>query len=200
MISSVRSTRLSTLFLPLALSVSVLGVSSCGTTPAPRGVGVESRPSGDLSAKSPLEIAVVPVVNEAGKDVPTAKLRSSFQHALVQRRYSPLSLDFVDKHVTDASYNPGASDEQAVLEIKVERWDASLWDTRHVISARIQVNMIDAASGSNLWTGKVDQRFEFGPEVERLPTEAARNDAICERLASDILENLPVRNPRPGAN
>lgn len=200
MISSARSTLSSASFLSLALAASVFTFASCGSTPPVRGIGVESHATVDLSTKSPLEIAVVPVVNEAGKDVPTSMLRSSFQHALVQRRYSPLSNEFVDKHVVDAGYNPGASDEQAVLEIKVLRWDASQLETRHMVSARVEVRMIDAAGGSDLWTGKVDQRFEFGPEIERLPNDAARNNAICERVAADILENLPVRNPRPGAN
>jgi hypothetical protein len=201
-ISPVRCTPLSSFFSVL-LSVSVVTVfafASCASTPRPIGVGVESHSSVDLSVKSPLEIAVVPIVNEAGKDVPTSKLRASFQRALVGRRYSPLALEFVDKHVTDASYSPGASDEQAVLEIKVLHWDMSQLDARQVVTAHIQVRLIDAAGGADLWTGKVDQRFEFGSDMDGLTTDAARTQAICERIAGDMLENLPVRNPRPGAN
>jgi hypothetical protein len=172
----------------------VVVAAACQSTPPPTGIGVEARNVGKLAEKNPVDIAIAPVRNTAGRDVPAAELRMCFHKGLVARRYSPLALPFVDRNVVDAAYPPGSSNEQAVMEISVEKWDTALWSTHGAISTRMNVRMLDASSGEELWSGRVDQRFDFGRAVDAMPTEGLRMHHACESIAAAILEKLPARN------
>ena len=165
------------------------------SAPVPLGKGVETQGLAKLLEKNPVDVAVAPIQNAAGRDVPASVLRACFQQELVSRRYSPLALDFVDRNVVDASYTPGASNEQAVMLIEIERWDTSLFKTHNAISTRMQVRMLDAQSGEELWTGRVDGRYDFGSALGNLPTESARVQHACKTIAAEILEKLPARDP-----
>jgi hypothetical protein len=158
-------------------------------------MGVETHGMAKLMEKNPVDVAVAPVNNSAGKEVPSKDLRECFHETLVSRRYSPLSIAFVDRNVVDATYTPGASNEQAVLTIDVERWDRSLWKTHNALTVRIHVRMLDAASGGELWSGRVDQRYDFGAALDNLPTETAKVRFACEKIAAEVLERLPARDP-----
>jgi hypothetical protein len=175
-------------------AVCALALAACQTTPPPQGIGVEAHTVPTLAEKSPIDVAIAPVRNTAGKDVPVGDLRTCFHKGLVARRYSPLALAFVDRNVVDAAYTPGASNEQAVMTIDVERWDTSIWKTHGAISTRMVVKLSDAASGAELWSGRVDQRFDFGRAVDHMATETARMHYACENIAASILEKLPARN------
>jgi TolB-like protein len=168
--------------------------------PVPHGKGVDQHGLTKLIEKNPVDVAVAPIQNQAGKDVPVKDLRECFQKGLVTRRYSPLALAYVDRNTTEAGYKAGASKEQAVLEIKVESFDTSVWKTRNAITARIQVRMLDAANGEELWSGRIDQRYEFGTSLDALPTETMRMHKACDTITNELLAALPARNPQgPGA-
>jgi len=181
--------------LPSMAAACALLLAACqATTPPPPGIGVESHGLAKLSEKNPIDVAIAPVHNAAGKDVPAAELRMCFHKGLVARRYSPLALAYVDRNVVDAAYTPGASNEQAVMIIDIERWDTSIWKTHNAISTRMVVRMLDAAGGQELWSGRVDQRFDFGTAIDNMPTETARMNYACESISAAILEKLPARN------
>lgn len=185
--------------VPFVSAALLLCVLSCqSTAPEPLGKGVESHGLEKLLEKNPVDVAVAPVRGAAGKDAPMKDLRVCFQKALVTRRYSPLANEFVDRHVADAAYPSGSSNEQAVMTIDVERWDTSLWKTLGAISVRMQVRLTDAASGEELWSGRVDQRYDMSAAIQNLPTETARMHYACERIAAEILEKLPARNTVSG--
>jgi len=186
--------------LPSAALI-VFGLVACqSTAPVPKGRGVDQHGLAKLVEKSPVDVAVAPIHNVAGKDVPVRDLRACFHKGLVTRRYSPLALEYVDRNVADAGYTPGASKEQAVLQIDIERWDTSLWKTNNAITVRMQVRMLDAASGEELWSGRIDQRYDFGSTLDALPTETARIHYACDTIASEMLAALPARTPQgPGA-
>ncbi len=179
-----------------------LGFAACqSTAPVPHGKGVEQHGLAKLIEKNPVDVAVAPIQNLAGKDVPVKELRECFQKGLVTRRYSPLAIAYVDRNTTEAGYKPGSSKEQAVLEIKVESFDTSVWKTRNAITARIQVRMVDAENGEELWSGRIDQRYEFGTSLEALPTETSRMHKACDTITNELLAALPARNPEvPGAH
>ena len=179
--------------------LSVLVLSACQDVPKSRGVAVHATESGRLLAVNPIEVAVAPIVNAAGASLPAAALRDSFQKGLVERRYSPLALDYVDRKVVEASYTPGASDEQAALVITVEKWDSSLWTTHGAITAKVVAQMIDAKGGGEvLWSATADQRFDFPELREHLSTETARVQYACDEIAAELLAKLPPRTPKPG--
>jgi hypothetical protein len=177
-----------------ALGVACLLLAGCQSTPPPAGIGVEAKGLAKLNEKNPVDVAIAPVRNMAGKDVPAAELRTCFHKGLVARRYSPLALAFVDRNVVDAAYTPGASNEQAVMTIDIEKWDTSIWKTHNAINTRMVVRMLDASSGQELWSGRVDQRFDFGRAVDNMPTETSRMHYACDQIAAAILEKLPARN------
>lgn len=180
------------------LAVSLLVLSSCQGVPEHRGSAVHTD-TGSVLQESPIEVAVAPVVNASGASLPAAALRDSFQNELVERRYSPLALDYVDRKVTEAAYTPGASDEQATLVITVEKWDSSLWTSHGAITAKVVTQLIDATGGGKvLWSATADQRFDFPGLREHLSTETARLQYACDEIAAELLGKLPPRKPRPG--
>lgn len=179
--------------------LSLLVVAACQTTPTPVGIGTRGEGATKILERSPIDIAVLPIVNNAGALVPASVLRESFQQGLVDRRYSPLALEYVDRNISEASYSPGTSQEQAVCTIQIDRWDTSLWQTHNALLAALSVTITDALNGETLWRGTVDQRFDLGRSIDNLPTETMRIQRACEILAAEMLQKLPLRDPRrPG--
>ncbi len=184
---------------PIAVSLTAaLVLAACTSVPRSRGVTVDTSGGNRVVEASPIEVAVAPVVVLSGRNVPAQELRAGFHKALVDRRYSPLSLEYVDRRVVDAAYAPGSSEEQAVLSIRVESWDTGLWTTHGAITARVTAQMIAARGGEVLWSGTADRRFDFPDLREHLSTERARTQYACDQIAVEILSRLPVRVPRPG--
>lgn len=183
---------------PLVPVAFLLALSACQTTPTPPGIGIRDSGATKMMERAPIDIAVLPVVNTAGKGVPTSVLRGSFQQGLVARRYSPLALEYVDRNVTDAAYNPGSADNQAVLTLTIERWDTSMWETQNTLQVKLAVHIVDAARGGSeeLWSGSVDQRFEFGSALDTLATQGSRIQFACDTIAAEVLEKLPLRDAR----
>lgn len=178
------------LFVPAAF---VLAFSACNTTPTPVGIGIRGSGATKIMDRSPIDIAVVPVVNSAGKGVPTSVLRGSFQQGLVARRYSPLALEYVDRDVVNAAFTPDSTPGQAVMTISIERWDANVWETHNALHVKLQVSIADADS-AELWSGSVDQRFEFGSALEPLATQSAKLQYACDVIAAEVLQKLPMRD------
>lgn len=182
-----------------AFALTALLFAACNDIPKSRGSAVRTTDTQRVQEQSPIEVAVAPIVNASGANVPTGELRTSFQKELVERRYSPLALEFVDRKVVDAAYTPGASQESATLSITIEKWDSSLWTTHGAITARITASLIDArGSGDVLWSATADQRFDFNQLREHLSTEGARVRYACDAIAAELLARLPARTPRPG--
>lgn len=196
------SLRVSSSLAIALLSFLALGaLGSCTSIPERRGATVETHSAGRLEMKNPIDIVVAPVENTAGvKGVPIVALRESFQKGLVKRRYSPLALEYVDRKVVNAAYRPGSLNEEAVLQITVEQWDTSLWDSHSALNIKVQARMLDAANpgGGDLWSGRIDRRFELGPEREQFSTEEALVRHACEKIAAEVLAALPARNPEAG--
>jgi hypothetical protein len=179
------------------LVLSTLALAACADVPKPKGSAVRSSDPACIAEVSPLEIAVAPVVNAAGRDVPQQDLRVAFHRALVERRYSPLALEYVDRKVVDAAYTPGAAEESATMTITIEKWDASLWATHGAVTAKMSVQIVDPKGGAVLWSGTTDRRFDFPDVRENLSTERARIQYACNQIASEILTRLPSRTARP---
>ncbi|MBL8862052.1 MAG: hypothetical protein JNK02_08575 [Planctomycetes bacterium] len=183
----------------LALALLALAPLACHSVPREPGLAVRSSDATGVLERAPIEVAVAPVVNAAGANLPAAELRAAFQRVLVERRYSPLALEYVDRRVVDAAYTPGAAEESATLQIVVESWNATLWESHSAIVARITARLVDARRpGEILWSATADQRFDFSEVREHLATEGARIRHACDRIAAEVLARLPARTARPG--
>ncbi len=185
----------------LSLLSLVCLAAACNRMPVHHGVDVESPKSSSLEQRSPIDVAVAPITDNSGNTaLPRAELRTAFQGALVKRRYSPLALEMVDKKVVNASYRPGSLEEQAVFSLTVERWDTHLWDTRNVIEVTLLARMLDPNNpAGELWSGRLEKRFDFTDVHERFTTTAALTRYACETVAAELLAAMPVREPKPGA-
>ncbi|MBK7641647.1 MAG: hypothetical protein IPJ19_01135 [Planctomycetes bacterium] len=174
--------------------------TACNQLPKRRGESVVPGSSSTLEQRSPIEVAVAPISDSSGNaELPRGDLRRAFQAALLERRYTPISLDLVDSKVVDAAYRPGSLDENAVLLVDVQRWDTHLWDTRDVIEVTIQARMVDPSSpSSNLWSGVLEKRFDFSNSGDLYSTSSALWRHACQTIASELLEAMPARQPVPG--
>jgi len=184
----------------LVVLAGALVSSACNELPRRRGESVQAVSSGKLDEKNPVDIVVAPVENATGsKSVPLAALREAFQDGLLRRHYSPLALDYVDRKVVDATYQPGALQEEAVLQVKVETWDTSLLDSRGALKVKVHARLIDAESQGavQLWSGFIDHRFDLDGARERFSTRQALLEYASEQIASEVLAALPARSAGP---
>jgi len=184
------------------LGSACLGVvsTSCNQLPPERGEHVQTVASEKLESKNPIEVVVAPVANATGDDtVPIVPLREAFQAGLVRRRYSPLALEYVDKKVVDATYTPGSLQESAVLQVEIQGWDTSLFETRAAISVKARARLVDAEdpSRAELWSGFIDHRFDFEADHDKYPAREAFQHYVCGRIADELLAALPAREAGP---
>ena len=183
----------------LALAAALV---ACNELPKQRGQKVATTSNAALEKKNPIDVVVAPVVDastiKSRTEVPLADLREAFQKGLVRRRYSPLALDYVDKKVVEAAYPIGALKEEAVLQVTIESWDATLLDTRGALITRVRARLLDAVDPgrAQLWQGTIDHRFDFEGQRDKFNSRAAFTDYICDRIAEEVLAALP---PRAGA-
>ena len=49
--------------------------------------------------------------------------------------------------------------------------------------------------GEDLWIGRLDRRFDFGSQRERMATQQALWTYACEHISQELLAALPARNP-----
>jgi len=174
--------------------------AACNQMPKRPNEFVNSSKGSTLEQKGPIEVAIAPITDSSGNaELPRTELRRAFQGALLRRRYTPLALDLVDSKVVDASYHPGALEEQAVLVLDVQRWDTQLWSSRSVIEVTLQARMVDPANPSGeLWSGVLAKRFDFGQVLDQFSTDAALRHYACEAIANELLGAMPARQPSPG--
>jgi hypothetical protein len=200
---------LSLLLLP------VLAISACRNLPEIPGTSVrELYSEGGMAAKSPVDIVIAPVmVDENVGSVPSQGLQSAFAEALIRRRYSPLSPEFITSNLEGmdeaassvgtpipASYSPGTLGEDAVLRLEVLQWDMSLWKTDRKLSVTIDAWMIDSTDsmGTELWGARYDSVLDMSLEQNRYPTTESLINHCCGEIAREMMNCMPARTTRPG--
>jgi hypothetical protein len=197
--SSIARSQLFAFLGPACIGVVLAG---CNQLPPERGEHVQTVASEKLDQRHPIEVVVAPIANATGDDtVPIVALREAFQSGLVRRRYSPLALEYVDKKVVDATYTPGSLQESAVLQVEIQGWDTSLFETRAAISVKARARLVDAEdpSKSELWSGFIDHRFDFEADHDKYTSRDAFQRYVCGRIADELLAALPAREAGPGS-
>ena len=199
--------------LALVFALALVPVA-CRSLPSPKGNTVQTLYDGPLERAAPVDVVVAPVENNSTtQSVPLDLLRESFQRALVKRRYSPLSIEYVDQAlqragatpdgntggVAEASFRPGSLGEDAVLRVIVQGWDNSLFDTHATITADIDAYMLDSSGGPELWVGRLQgKRINMTAHVHRTPTDRLLMTVGCDELAEELLAAMPARTAKPG--
>lgn len=186
----------------LLLAPALVAALAAGCTTAPKlppGADNPGLVAHDLKSVNPLDVAVLRVENQTGLEgLPLDSLRQSFHAGLVERHYSPLALDYVDGRATEASYQPGSSDEHAVLKVVLTGWNDRMWKSHARLVIDADVWLLDASKPSTegaLWGGHVSRTMEMG----RLRDVTAGDGPLLERtvsdFASEVLASLPARRP-----
>ena len=137
---------------PVACALVAL-TAACRELPRTPGAGVVVLERGRLADVNPADVAVAPLELAPGVEAPASRLRMAIARGLPSRQYTPLSLDFVDSRVLEASYSYGALGEEAVCQVTVHGWDERYWDTGHSIEIDIELCMLDPGQpdGPALW-------------------------------------------------
>lgn len=177
--------------------------SACNTTRPPKGADNEGLVTGRLAAVNPLDVVVLKPENHTGRtDLPIDLLRTELQAELVSLRYSPLSLDFVDKTAVPASYRPGELGEQGVLQTFITGWDDTHWGTHARLIIDADIYLLDAAAPQTdraLWGGHVTRTLEMGAARNTTATPEALMHQAVARFVDETLASLPARNPEKAA-
>jgi hypothetical protein len=173
----------------------LLALLACETpTAIPQHV-TDKLPSRGLEAVQPADVAVAPVRDETGNGAPVEAMRAACYVGLVDRLYSPVSLDYADRQWTEAAFGGGGAAE-AVLDVAITKWDTTHVPQRGVVLARAEGRLIDTRDpeGQPLWAMGVTRRLDLGGPDPRgdWATQAA------ELLAAELLAELPQRDPIRG--
>lgn len=183
---------------PLALWGAVLVGSACQSVPEPPGRNVEVLYSGQLEEVQPMDVVIPEIIDQSvDGNVPHLELRQAFQRSLIDRRYSALALPYVDRRVVNATYQAGARNEDAILQITVREWDRTRYDSTGELHVRIEAWMLSAEDQTELWGGKLERTLYLADEMKDQPTEKGALAGVAQRLATELLEMMPARNPRP---
>ena len=178
--------------LPLVAPLFLLVLSACqAETPVPQHM-TDPLPGRGLAVAQPADVAVAPVRDTSGADVPLEALRQALYTGLVDRLYSPVSLEYVDRQWTDASFGGGGAAE-AVLEVTVTKWDTTHVSQRGVVLARGEARLLDAKApdGAPLWAVGVTRRLDLGGPFP----PAGWEERAAGLLAQELLAELPERDP-----
>ena len=197
------------------LIVPALALTSCRSLPEVPGTSVRVLYSeGGMNTKNPVDIVVAPVSDETGTSMaPCDMLRVAFADALVRRRYSPLSLDYVSSALegqataaveagtpVPASYSAGTLGEDAVLRVSVKMWDMSAWKSERMIGVTVDAWMIDSVDplSKELWGARYEKTLDMALMKNTYPTESVLMNYCCEVIAAELMDCMPARTLRPG--
>jgi len=185
----------------------VIGLTACQSRPP-----VELSPSlvasPDLSSRSPVNVAVLPVEDATPGQVLEpylGQLRDDIAFALGRRLYSPLAISMVDAKISpqqvgagstvDAAFVKGFAgecEEDAILGVRMTRWDErSIMDDGRV-SFAAEVLML-ATDGARLWSGRVDGSVKAGGDGPAPLARQARSRSAISVFAQALIEQLPKR-------
>lgn len=182
----------------LVILAPVVLFSACQNLPKPPGRNVEELYHGQLETVRPMDIVVAPIIDQSvDGGVPSLELRQAFQRNLIKRRYSALALPYTDRRVVNASYQPGALYEDAILQVTVRKWDLSRWKSNGLVGVNIEAWMLSAEDETELWGGRLMRTIDLSDELEGRATEKGALAETAELIASELLEVMPARTPQP---
>jgi len=181
-----------------ALGAAILAAAGCQGIPEPPGRNSKVLFAGSLEEVRPMDVVVAPIIDQSVEgEVPLLELRQAFQRHLIRRRYSALSLPYTDRRVVNASYQPGALYEDAILQVTVREWDLSRFDSNGELGARIEAWMLSAEDETELWGGQLEKTFYLANDLQNMATTKGALGIVAEDIAAELLEVLPARTPRP---
>lgn len=181
------------------LVLAALAAPACLTPTEFREDPAETRGSLELLERvQPADIAVAPIRDQTNAQrVPGELFRTAFVDALVARRYSPLSLAYVDGNWVESSFR-GTPPPDALLVVAVTRWDPSHLYSTGAVSAAADVVLFEGGdtTGKVLWQITLERSIDLGDGRGHPPAPGQDLIPRAVRLfAREALAELPVRDP-----
>lgn len=134
--------------------------------------------------------------------LPLDQLRKITYRELINRRYSPLSLDYLDRAFlgkltpAEASWTEfrDRCNAEAVLRTHIIRWEDTHLEARKMISIGAEIFLEDAKTGEVIWQAKADQDIylDTDNDVDRVSAAELRERGM-KRFMKKLLGQLPVR-------
>lgn len=197
--------------ISIALILGALGAASCQTPAPPVRRSLQTSP--ELLTKSPADIAVLPVVDASRGGRLTRELREALREDIAvalarERFYSPLNVEYVDRMMAEQAVSvddpaivdaawlakvAGKFGEDAVLGVRVTRWDDSKLMADARVRFALEITMVDAATGKVLLSGQLEGEVKAGGEGPAPLGRIARARAAVRELARVLARELPRR-------
>ncbi len=172
-------------FLGALLALSLAG---CQTTPPLPGETRHTLAEG-YEGRRPADVAVLAATGEIPADMGRA-LRDGLRALLLERRYAPVRAEAVDRDVR--AFRPGG--ENAVMEVRVTRWDASRLGADGTVLVSAELRLYGAGSAEPLYRASLRDVVVAAGRVptsmEERPPAAA---AAAAELAGILLAGLPAK-------
>ncbi len=159
-----------------------------------------------LAALRPIDVAILPVEDATADKVVApylSGLRKKVSEALIVQRYSPLALDAVDRGLGKAGGSPvdpaflaqiaGRLGDNAVLGIRITRWDAAKIMQNGRVDFSAEVLMIGSKDKDVLWRGMVSGSVKAGGSGPSPLGESRRFESCAELFAQYLIAELPER-------
>jgi len=196
-----------------AFALCLLALAAC-QTPVPLTATPAFTTSPALAARNPAEIAVLSPEDATETKDATRLLeymREVMEQQLVDRCYTPLRTQVVDAALGGARPGrgetvltpaylkriAGRATEEALLAVRVDRWDEGSLLADKTVSFQFQAALI-GNDGESLWHGSLSGTVKAGGfgAAPRDRLEMARS---CAKIAlTALLEHLPTRPPSAG--
>ena len=182
-------------------SLTCVLLAACNSTPteptrATSYIGGGASGAERLAEAAPVDMAVVPVRNQSGiADVQVDAVRETLTGGLVDRLYSPLAPEFVDRSWSEATWSPESVGADAVLQVVITRWDEGYLGTTGAITIGAEVRIFDGHSDGldPLWGVDVVRSYAVGALRDRgAPLSELRGHAGSQ-LGAEIAALVPER-------
>jgi hypothetical protein len=197
-------------WIALVLSALVVGCKA----PPPMNATSSFAASPALALRNPSDVAVLPV-EDGTPNMAVSRfgdyLRQSIQRQLPARMYVPLAHELIDASLLTNKPQAGETllspaylkrvagkfSEEALLAVRVNRWDESRLLVDKTVDFEIQAAMV-ASDGEVLWSGSLVGTVKSGG-LAAAPRDRDQMSRSCGDLAViEVLNHLPRR--RPGGN
>jgi uncharacterized protein YbjQ (UPF0145 family) len=144
-----------------------------------------------FDARRPADVSVLPVAGGALDGDTAAVLREALRGRLRELKYAPVRLDAIDR--APAEFRPGGAN--AVLEIKVDAWDADALYGDGSLRFTAEVRLFGPGSLDVLYRGTVKGVTVRASQVARSMDDRPMTlEQACAEAASVLLEGLPVKS------
>ena len=178
----------------LGALVLVSALTGCAISPGESSNETNRYPSFGLEEARPVDIAVLPIRDKTGGAVPARTLRNELYLGLVEKLYSPISLNYVDVNWVEAKFDSSTLEADGVLQVTVEEWDTSLLTTNGALNVVLQVEILNGSQpgGKPLWGSRMKRRLEL-IQGSTTPSREVLFEKAAKLAATEILALIPSR-------